>query len=73
MLTEQYFISEEPNSDPVILHISLKSTNKQLNMTQQLLPSSETSLCITSATDLAHSEKQMKAVTRLLEMFSRVK
>jgi hypothetical protein len=42
-------------------------------MTQQLLPSSETSLWITSVTDLAHREKQINAVPRLLKMFSRVK
>lgn len=69
----QYFISEENQCSPVIVCLSLKCVDTKLNITQQFLPSSETSLWVISATDVEQSEKQMKAVPQLSEMFSRVK
>lgn len=71
--TVQDFNSEETNCGKFLLNLSFQHTSKQLNITQQLLLSSDTSLWIASSTHLSHSEKQMKAVQRLLQMFSRVK
>jgi gastrin-releasing peptide receptor len=68
----QYFVSEKQNCDPIFSHLSLKCTDKQLNTTQHVLPTSMASLRIICARGLGHREKQLNFTQQLFEFSSRV-